>query len=106
VKSKKNITVFVVCSGLGNIRRGFESFFRSCYDAFCVEPDIDLYLYKGNGQTKSREVALWNIHRNQDAAIKLGGMVGRSGYFVEQLTFFISLLPRLLNKRPDVAPRF
>lgn len=97
------IRVFIVCSGLGNIRRGFESFFRSCYDALCEDVSIDLYLFKGAGKNSNRETRLFNIARNKQAAMKIGRLFGRSGYFVEQLTFFISLIPYLFIKRPDVV---
>lgn len=97
------IRVFIACSGLGNIRRGFESFFRSCYDALRKDVPIDLYLFKGAGANHKQETRLFNIARNKKAAINLGRFVGRSGYFIEQFSFFVSLLPHLIIKRPDVV---
>lgn len=96
------LKVFVVCSGLGRINRGYESFFRDCFDALCNEPSLDMTLFKGNGDNKDKEICLWNISRNSKAANWLGKMIGRGGYFVEQLTFFMALLPYILFQKPDV----
>ena len=48
-------------------------------------------------------MALWNLSRNGRLAQTLGRPIGRSGYFVEQLTFLLSLLPHLVVERPDVV---
>lgn len=98
-----NIKVFIVCSGLGYIRRGFESFFRGCFDALKDAREIDLHLFKGRGIASSHEWALWNVPRNGRAARICGKVVGRGGYFSEQFTFFLSLIPQLYRLRPDVV---
>lgn len=99
----KKLKVFIVCSGLGHINRGYESFFRDCFDALCGEPLLDMFLFKGNGENTGKEICLWNSPRNSRAANWLGKMVGRGGYFVEQFTFFMSLLPHIFFKTPDVV---
>ncbi|MFZ5994964.1 MAG: glycosyltransferase family 4 protein [Thermodesulfobacteriota bacterium] len=99
----KRLKVFITCSGLGNISRGYESFFRGCFDALCNEPSIDVLLYKGRGENKGKESCLWNIPRTSRTAAWLGKICGRSPYFTEQLTFFVSLLPHILFKPPDVV---
>ena len=95
--------VFIVCSGLGHINRGYESFFRGCFDALVSEADLDLTLYKGAGAQAAHEIRLPNLCRGSRSAKILGKLLGRSDYFAEQLTFFLSLLPRLLARRPDVV---
>lgn len=99
----KRPKVFIVCSGLGRINRGYESFFRGCFDELVDELQIDLALFKGTGARGRREFPLWNLPRNSRSARRLGKLVGRSGYFVEQFTFFLNLLPHLAAKRPDVV---
>lgn len=99
----KKLKVFMVCSGLGHINRGYESFFRDCFDALCGEPLIDITLFKGKGENRVREICLWTISRNSRAAKWLGILVGRGDYFIEQLIFFIGLVPHLLFKRPDLV---
>jgi 1,2-diacylglycerol 3-alpha-glucosyltransferase len=98
----KKVKVFIVCSGLGNIKRGYESFFRDCFDALRGEPLLDSFLFKGKGENKGKEICLWNLPRKSRAANWLGKMVGRGGYFVEQLTFFMNLSPHILFRKPDV----
>jgi len=98
----RKLKVFVVCSGLGQIRRGYESFFRECFDALRNEALLDMFLFKGNGANNGKEICLWNLSRRSRAANCLGKMVGRGGYFVEQLTFLMSLLPHILFRKPDV----
>lgn len=97
------IKVFIVCSGLGHIQRGFESFFRGCFDALKDTRELELVLFKGGGTKSYHERALWNLPRNGRAARICGKLVGRGGYFSEQFTFFLSMLPRLYQQRPDVV---
>ena len=47
--------VFIVCSGLGRITRGFESFMQECFETLKEEPDLDVTLYKGGGHSAPRE---------------------------------------------------
>lgn len=95
--------VFIACPGLERIQRGYESFFRGCFDALKDDPRLDITLYKGAGPREERERPLRSTAREGRAARLLGGFLGRSGYFAEQLTFFLSLLPRLLFRQPDVV---
>ena len=101
--TKTTICVVIACPGLGRIRRGYESFFRNCHDAIAGFENIDLRMYKGAGDNTRIEKAIWNLNRTRATAATLGALVGRSGYFVEQFTFFVALLPRLLLRRVDVV---
>lgn len=94
--------VFVLCTGLGRINRGFESFFRDCFDHLSQEKDIELYLFKGGGPSTGHEKRLWSFDRRGFLAAALGMPLRRSGYFVEQFTFFLSLLPSLKKHQPHV----
>lgn len=96
------VRIFMVCSGLGHVLRGFESFFQECYAALLNETEIDVHLFKGGGESVGRETRLRNLPRNGRMAVTIGGMIGRSGYFIEQLTFLISLLPYIAKERPHV----
>jgi glycosyltransferase involved in cell wall biosynthesis len=46
---------------------------------------------------------LWNLPRSGKLAAFLGRLIRRDSYFVEQLTFFFSLLPALVFGRPDLV---
>ena len=60
--SKDRVTkVFVICSGLGNIKRGYESFTQECFEALSQEPLLDVTLFKGGGKSSEKEIALWNF---------------------------------------------
>ena len=97
-RAVKRLNVFIVCSGLGRVNRGYESFFRGCFDALCGEPALRLTLFKGSGERRASDIPLWNTPRWSRAAGRLGKLANRSGYFAEQLTFFMSLLPHLLSR--------
>lgn len=99
----KKLRVFLVCSGLGHINRGYEAFFRGCFDVLRGEPILDITLFKGKGRSRNKEICLWNIPRNSNAARWFGRVMDRGGYFVEQLTFFLGLVPHILLKKPDVV---
>jgi 1,2-diacylglycerol 3-alpha-glucosyltransferase len=101
--------VFIVCSGLGNTQRGYETFFASLFDVFKDEPNLELTLFKGGGARSKAEHPLWNLPSESSLAKKIGNWLGVGcptlgrGYYVEQATFFISLIPRLVLGRPDVV---
>ncbi len=80
--------VYLPCSGLGRIHRGYESFTQECFEALRGEPGLDLRLFKGGGTPGENETVLWNMPRASAPARWLGRLLRRDAYFVEQLTFF------------------
>ncbi|MBD2388334.1 glycosyltransferase family 4 protein [Cylindrospermum sp. FACHB-282] len=100
------IKVFIICSGLGYIQRGYESFSQSFFDAFSQSDDLDVTLFKGRGKTSSQEITLWNIPHTSKISYQLGKLFKkpdrRDPYFIHQLSFFLSLLPHIHLKKPDV----
>ncbi|MBL9092727.1 MAG: glycosyltransferase [Planctomycetaceae bacterium] len=94
--------VFLVCSGLGHVHRGFESFTRECFDALRHDPRLDLRLFQGAGVESDRERTVWCLKRTGLAARILGAVL-RDPYYVEQLTFALSLVPHLRRLRPQVV---
>jgi glycosyltransferase involved in cell wall biosynthesis len=98
----ENVKVFIACSGLGNISRGYESFTQECFDALKTAPELDVWLFKGGGQSDGKAVKLWNLPRNGNWANRLARWLGRNSYYVEQATFGVSLLFYILRHRPDV----
>lgn len=101
------IRVFIICSDLGHIKRGYESFTQECFEALSHEPLLDVTLFKGGGQSSDKEIALWNFPRNAPLTQQIGRITnilfGRGAYGVEQGSFFLSLLPHLYFKKPDVV---
>jgi len=98
----KTIKVFLTCSGLGHIKRGYESFNQECFRVLSPFPSLDITLFKGGGVSSVNEVVLWNVPRSNSMAIQLGKLLGKTAYYVEQLTFFLSLIPYLHNQKPNL----
>ena len=96
------VKVFLICSGLGKVNRGFESFTQECFDALSQSPELDITLFKGGGKSVDRQISLWNFPRDSWLGIQLGKLTGRGAYFVEQLSFTCSLLFHILRQQPDV----
>ncbi len=97
------IKIFFICSGLGVINRGYESFTRECFDALKTDDRIDAYLYKGGGANAANEKALFNLPRFCTTAKLLGKLFSIEGYTIEQFTFCLSLIPHLILKKPQVV---
>jgi 1,2-diacylglycerol 3-alpha-glucosyltransferase len=96
------VKVFIACSGLGCVKRGFETFTQECFDALVNEPSIEFTLFKGSGKSLEKEIALGNLSRSAWQAELLGKLTGRSAYNIEQSTFAYSLLPYIHREDPDV----
>jgi len=106
-KDNKITKIFIVCSGLGHVKRGYESFTQECFNALSQEPTLDITLFKGGGDSSEKEIVLWNLRRDDKLAIFLGDITEKlfrrgEGYFIEQITFFLSLVPHIQTKKPDV----
>jgi len=96
------IRVFIVCSGLGNVKRGFESFAQECFDALSQEPELDIILFKGGNKYHPKEIPLWNLRRASKQTIQLGKLLKKDAYYIEQASFVFSLLPYIQRQQPDV----
>lgn len=101
--AQRAVKVWLLCPGLGHVRRGFESFSRECFDALAPDPALDMTLLSGGGPRRRGEVRLWTLPRGTAFAARLARLTGQSAYFLEQLTFMASLAPRLAAGRPDVV---
>ena len=94
--------IFLACSGLGTIHRGYESFFRASYDALRRQQGLDVRLFKGSGPASEGERALRHLPRDGAMARAIGALVQRGPYVVEQVSFAASLIPHVLREKPDV----
>ncbi|MBA3960649.1 MAG: glycosyltransferase family 4 protein [Chthoniobacterales bacterium] len=95
--------VFFLCTGVGKVNRGIESFFREAFDGLRTLPEIELTLFKGGGAECEGERVPWNLPRNNVPARLLGALVRRNGYVVEQLSSFPSMVRAIRSKRPDIV---
>ncbi|MGI4751473.1 MAG: glycosyltransferase [Janthinobacterium lividum] len=96
------MNVFIVCTGLGHINRGYESFTRECFDAIKDTQVFNLYLIKGGGKSTGREIALPNLPRQKKTAQFLARIFPFDAYTIEQISFCLSLLPLIVTKKPAV----
>ena len=98
------ITVFLICSGLGNVQRGYESFTQECFEALEREThtSIEVFLFKGGGKSQNKEFVLPNLPRASWLGKKISKILGKDSGFIEHFTFAMSLLPYIYLKRPNV----
>lgn len=96
--------VLLACTGLGNERRGFETFTRDVAQALAAEPSLALEVFAGgrDGHVPGERVVA-NLPRRSPAAQRLGALLGRDPYFIEQGSFFLGLLPALALRPPHLV---
>lgn len=95
--------IFIVCTGLGRINRGYETFSQECFDVLKNEPEFDMYLFKGAGPESEKEKVVLNLHRHHFLANFFAKLIGKDAYFVEQFTFFLSFVWSLFKYKPSVV---
>ncbi len=96
------IRTFILCSGLGRINRGYERFARECFDVLSQDARIEPYLFKGHGPKGPNERTVFCLDRQGAPARCLGKAIGRNGYYIEEMTFLLGLMPYLMKIRPQV----
>lgn len=94
---------FLICTGLGHVTRGFESFARECFDTLKDHPRVEMHLFKGAGPDAERERALWTLRRASMPAKLLGSITGKGAYYIEQASFLVGLLRQIRRQKPDVV---
>ncbi len=101
---KKRINkVFIACSGLGNINRGYETFAKECFDNLRnVSSGVNFFLIKGGGTSQENVYVVPNLKRRGGLAYFIGRIINKEGYWIEQVTFFIGMIPLILIKKPNV----
>jgi len=94
--------VALVCTGLGQVRRGFEKFTEELFDL--LKDDLDITLFKGGGKAGDREIIIPNLRR--DGWFQHMPFVSQNGYrdayYYEVLSFSALLLPYLMAKGYDI----
>ena len=101
--SSERLRVVIACGGIGFAQRGFETLSRECFDALRARDDIELTLVKGRGERRPGELVAPTVGRDSLAARAGARMLGRDGFYVEQLGFTASIIPIIARRRPDVV---
>lgn len=98
----KRLRLFLVCSGLGHINRGYESFTEELYTCIKDEESLDLWLFKGKGLKSKKSIPLPCMRRESKTSKWLAKLIRYDAYHLEQLSFFTLLIPYLLIQKPKV----
>ena len=83
--------------------RGFETFATECHAALRGHPRVEALLVRARGAAGEGERTLRTIGRDARLARLAGRTAGRDGYFAEQMTYALRLVPLLARERPDVV---
>jgi len=98
----KKPIVFLVCTGVGHVRRGYESFTEECFAALRDSTSFQLYLLKGGGEKEKKSFRVPCIQRNSFLGKKLATVFRWEPYAIEQFSFWVAMWPLLLWYRPKV----
>lgn len=98
----KKSSVFLVCTGVGHINRGYESFTKECFAALKDNDYFDLYLLKGGGQSEGKELKISCVQRNSPRAVFLSNIFKKETYWIEEFTFFINMITKIIKYKPSV----
>ncbi len=98
----KQTTVFISCSGLGLVNRGYETFSRELFEVLSNDDELEIYLLKGAGDNTVKEKKILNIPRFSNIGKMLGKLFGVEPYLIEQLSFSLASVPMLLLQKPQV----
>jgi 1,2-diacylglycerol 3-alpha-glucosyltransferase len=93
--------VALVCTGLGRVYRGFESFTVSLFQTLMdYAPHIDVTLFQGGGMARKRCVIVPNFHREDIPARWFDSYAAN---LIEQRSFALFLFPILLWGKYDIV---
>ncbi|MBD2753301.1 glycosyltransferase [Spirosoma validum] len=96
----KTPIVFLPCTGLGHVNRGYESFSRECFEQLKDCKEFKLILLKAVGENTDNEIRVPCIHRNSKLSILIRRIFGVKEYWLEQGSFLISMLPLIIKYKP------
>ena len=102
------VKVFLICSGLGHVNRGYESFARECFEALASDPSLQITLVQGGDTSISGSITVPNLPRDRPWTQQIARWLHfhktlNDPYTLEQITFFLGLIPQLQQHRPDVV---
>ena len=93
--------VAIACSGLGNVKRGYETFAEDLFNR--LKGRVDVTLFKGGGRKGKKDIVLPNIKRD---SFLLGSEKSRikweKRYLIEQCTFSMPLAYNLFKDKHDI----
>lgn len=97
----RQLKIAIACSGLGVVRRGFETFAQDLFRNLQSVSQVEVKLFKGGGQRAPDEFPLWNVPRN--SLFWRGVTRWIDPYVGEQMTFAVALARRLKKGSFDIV---
>jgi 1,2-diacylglycerol 3-alpha-glucosyltransferase len=98
----KKDNVFLVCTSLGRVQRGYESFTDECFRALGDTEEFNLLLFGAKGLHYRNSYNLWNIWRDSWLAFFLNRVFGLNRYIIEQISYCFVLTFYIWRFRPKV----
>ncbi|RYE13383.1 MAG: hypothetical protein EOP34_08955, partial [Rickettsiales bacterium] len=102
MKEKKLPVVFLPCSGLGHINRGYEAFTLQCFEQLKDSDLFKLILVKSYGVKSKNELSIGCIKRDSRFADIVYKYFKIRQYPLEQLSFCLNMLPSILKHKPSL----
>lgn len=99
---KDKAKVFIVCTGVGHINRGYESFTKECFLALKDNDFFEIYLLKGGGYSTGSEIKIKCIKRDSNTASLISSVIRKEPYWIEQATFLFGMLTVIIRYKPSV----
>lgn len=89
------LRVAIACTGVGQVKRGFERYFADLHRV--LGGRIDITLFKGGGPDGPKETRIACLSRvgRLQRVLPLHRLMGRTPYHTECLTFVLGLYPRV-----------
>lgn len=103
VKQHSPTRVLFLCTGVGRIGRGIETFFSNAFIGLKDTPSLDLTLVIGSGTPAPHQIRAFSLSRTGFLAAALAKLVHRNPYTVEQLSSLPSIACIIRRLRPHVV---
>lgn len=93
----------MLCTGVGRLGRGIETFFADAVEGLKDDPSLDITLVIGAGTPATGQERAASLSRTGLLATSIGRILGRDGYAVEQITSIPSVLAKIRRLQPQVV---
>jgi len=102
MQNRRHSELFLVCTGLGRVQRGFESYIKDLAEKFTnesVDFTFQVFLGKRLSGAVFEQQPVFHFPRGLKLFRK-SGISDLTGFNIEQFTFFCGFLPHILIKKP------
>ncbi|MBX9928898.1 MAG: glycosyltransferase [Gemmatimonadaceae bacterium] len=96
------LRVWLLCTGLGRVARGFETVTAETVLALHAEPGLALRVFQGGPTALPHATTVWNLPRAGATNRAIAGLLRWEPYFLEQATFALPIAARLLLDPPEL----